>query len=122
MRVRVLTLVGLTPRPRQRRAQTLRKFGRNQAYGALRKARGKGGSRSTDSGPMQAWAGARCLAANSLTCVTRSKWAEAFAPRKQCRGWRLYPPMALHALARNPEQEGQVKLFIPRCSVFIQGP
>ena len=30
--------------------------------------------------------------------------------------------MALHALARNPEQEGQVKLFIPWRSVLREGP
>ena len=29
--------------------------------------------------------------------------------------------MALHALARNPEQEGQVKLFIPQRSMFKSG-
>ena len=66
VRVRVLTLVGLTPRPRQRRAHTLRKFGRNQAYGALRKARGKGGSRSTDSGP-NAGLGGRTVPCRELT-------------------------------------------------------
>ena len=30
--------------------------------------------------------------------------------------------MALHALARNPEQEGQVKLFIPWLSMFSRRP
>ena len=30
--------------------------------------------------------------------------------------------MALHALARNPEQEGQVKLFIPQTQHVQEGP
>jgi len=30
--------------------------------------------------------------------------------------------MALHALARNPEQEGQVKLFIPQTQHVEEGP
>ena len=68
-----------------RRAPPQRKVGRGQCCRALRDAVGlRSAAAPLIAGPW--WPGrARCLAANSLTCVTRSKWAEAFAPRRQCR-------------------------------------